>query len=450
MLRLRKDQPSLWESVLPDEVLRLSEELGKVDALLEDERFFVPFRDKFSCHWGRPTVPIATYLRLMYLKFRYKLGYKALVKEVGDSFSWRRFCHLSFNDPIPDASTLVKLTRKYGETTVRALNEALVLKLKEEKMVRGRKLRLDTYVVEANIHYPTDTSLLGDGIKVITRVVSRLKKAGLAADVSFVNHTRKLKKVLSSISRRLRERVRASSPRLVKAKEELLKLTRKVVARGRQVLAVAEKEESKWQATAKQMMSQLRQWLELTDKVIGQTEAVLSGERCLPERLVSIFDPGARPIIRGKARNLVEFGRKVLFGEAEHGIVTTYQVFEGSVADSNLLRLGVSEHKRLFRTRLRAVAADRGFHSQENEDWLKRGGVSRVCLPHRGKTHRDERKPLWFRRLLRFRAGAEGRISVLHRKFRLDRSLMGGGEGTQIWIGFGMLAHNLWQVARRV
>ena len=93
MLRLTKDQPSLWESVLPEEVLRLSEQLAKVDALLEDERFFAPFREGFSCRWGRPTVPVATYLRLMYLKFRYKLGYKALVWEVKDSFSWRRFCH---------------------------------------------------------------------------------------------------------------------------------------------------------------------------------------------------------------------------------------------------------------------------------------------------------------------------------------------------------------------
>lgn len=450
MLRLRNDQPSLWESMLPEEVLRLSDELANVDALLEDERFFIPFRDKFSCRWGRPTVPVATYLRLMYLKFRYKLGYKALVKEVGDSFSWRRFCHLSFNDPVPDASTLVKLTRRYGETTVRALNEALVLKLKEGKVVRGRKLRLDTYVVEANIHYPTDTSLLGDGTKVVTRVVSRLKKAGLAADVTFVNHTRKLKKVLSGVSRALRERLKATSPKLVTAKERLLKLTRGVVSGGRKVLAAAEEEE-KGQAKAKRVISQLKQWLEMTGKVIEQTEAVLRGERHLPERLVSIFDPGARPILRGKARHPVEFGRKVLFGEAEHGIITTYQVLEGNLADSTLLSSGVIEHKRLFRRRLRAVAADRGFHSHENEEWLKKGGVSQFYLPHRGKRHRDEPKikPPWLRRLMRFRAGAEGRISVLHRRFGLDRSLMHGSHGAQIWIGFGMLAHNLWQAARK-
>ena len=135
MLRLRKDQPSLWESVLPVEVLTLSAELTKVDTLLSDERFFAPFRNRFSCRWGRPTVPVATYLRMMYLKRRYGLGYESLVKEVNDSFSWRRFCQLSFNEPVPDVTTLIKLTHKYGEETVKTLNDTLVMKLKEERLV---------------------------------------------------------------------------------------------------------------------------------------------------------------------------------------------------------------------------------------------------------------------------------------------------------------------------
>lgn len=453
MLRLRKDQSSLWESVLPEEVLKLSEELSKVDELLEDERFFAPFRERFSCQWGRPTVPVATYLRLMYLKFRYKLGYKALVREVQDSFTWRRFCQLSFNDPVPDATTLVKLTHKYGPTTVPALNEALVLKLKEEKVVRGRKLRLDTYVVEANIHYPTDSSLLGDGIRVISRAVARLREAGLALGVPFVNHTRKVKRILSGISRVVRERVSAASPRLVKAKEKLLGLARKVLARGKEIQAKAGEEIGRGKDVAGRALSQLGPWLERMGKVIGQTEPVLRGERSLPGRLVSLFDVGARPIVRGKARAPVEFGRKVLLGETDKGIISTYQVFEGNPADNTLLCPGVKGHRRLFRRRLKAVSGDRGFQSWENEEWLKKGGVSRVCLPHRGKADREgrhqEREP-WFRRLLRFRAGVEGRVSLLQRKFGLGRSLMRGTPGTETWVGLGILSHNLWQAARRV
>lgn len=172
----------------------------------------------------------------------------------------------------------------------------------------------------------------------------------------------------------------------------------------------------------------------------------------MPGRLVSLFDPGARPIVRGKARTPVEFGRKVLFGETDRGIISTYQVFEGNPADTSLLRPGVRGHRRLFHRRLKAVSGDRGFQSRENEEWLKKGGVSRVCLPHRGKADRErrqqEREP-WFRRLLRFRAGAEGRVSLLQRKFGLGRSLMRGTPGTEIWVGLGVLAHNLWQTARR-
>jgi IS5 family transposase len=271
--------------------------------------------------------------------------------------------------------------------------------------------------------------------------------------VPFVNHTKKMKKVLSGVSRVLRERVSVTSPRLVMVKEELLGLAREVVDRGKEVFITAVKEEKTLQATTLRMMSKLRRWLELTGKVIVQTEAVLRGEKHIPERLMSIFDPGASPIIRGKARKPVEFGRKVYFGESEHGIVTFYEVMEGNSADNKLLPVIVKGHKRLFRRRLKAVAADRGFHSQENEAWLKQSGVSRVCLPHRGKVERERRRyetrQSWFRRLLHFRAGAEGRVSVLKRKFGLHRSLMGGSEGTHIWMGFGLLAHNLWQAARR-
>jgi len=167
MLRLdnsSQQQPSFWESVLPPELFQMNEELTQVDKLLDDERFFAPFRERFCTRMGRPTIAVSTYLRMMYLKHRYQLGYEVLVKEISDSFAWRRFCHLSLDDHVPDSTTLIKLTHKYGEGTVRALNDTLVLKLKERKIVRGRKLRIDTTVVEADIHHPSDTRLLTDGV----------------------------------------------------------------------------------------------------------------------------------------------------------------------------------------------------------------------------------------------------------------------------------------------
>jgi IS5 family transposase len=428
----------------------MSEELAKIDRILDDERFFAPFREKFHTRVGRPTIPVATYLRMMCLKRRYNLGYETLVKEVKDSFMWRRFCHLSLKDRVPDDTTLIKLTKKYGEDTLDDLNDALVLKLKEVKVIRGRKLRMDTMVTEANIHYPTDTGLLADGIRVITRTVARLKQVGSGIGNGFVNHTRKVKKTCLGISKLLNARISKDNARLVKARRQLIKIAEGVIATGRRVKAEIDVLQGK-PSWVNRLGKQLGGWLEGTEKIVEQTEAVLRGHLSLPCRVVSIFDTGARPIRRGKARADTEFGRKVLIGETDHGIITTHAVLEENPADVTLLKTGVKGHRRLFRKRLRAVATDRAFYSQANEEWLKESGVKQVSIPVRGKANRErrmEQKQPWFRRLQRFRAGSEGRISLLKRVFGLDRSLMRGNQGAQIWVGQGIFAHNLWQAAR--
>jgi IS5 family transposase len=429
----------------------MSEELTKVDRILDDERFFAPFRQRFYTRVGRPTTPVATYVRLMYLKRRYKLGYESLVKEVSDSFTWRRFCHLSLEDRVPDDTTLIKLTKKYGEGTLRDLNDALVLKLKDERVIRGRKFRTDTTVVEANIHYPTDTGLLADGVRVITRTVVKLKKLVDGVGRGFVNHTRKVKKTYLALSKVLKNRVDRNDPALVKAKEKLMKVAEEVAAKGQEVKAQLTALVRK-PTQVERLEKQLEGWLEATEKVIEQTKAVLAGRLRLKKRLVSIFDVKARPIRKGKARTDTEFGRKVLIGETDHGIITTYNILEENPADTGLLKPAVRGHRRLFRKRLKAVAADRGFYSRANEEWLK-GSVKQVSIPARGKVseeRRKEQKQPWFRRLQRFRAGSEGRISLLKRKFGLDRGLMRGNRGAEIWVGQGIFTHNLWQAARTV
>jgi IS5 family transposase len=450
MLRLSKDQPSLWESVLPAELFQMNEELAEVNRLLDDERFLDPFRVRFSTRIGRPTIPVATYLRMMYLKRRHELGYETLVQEVKDSLTWRSFCRLSLEDRVPDDTTLIKLSHKYGDAILHDLNDALVLKLKEKKVIRGRKFRTDTTVTEANIHYPTDTGLLADGVKVITRTVSRLKKLAAGVGKGFVNHTRKVKKTCLALNKVLKNRVSRSNPALVKAKQELIEVAEEVVAAGQEVKVKLDKL-VRHPSGVGRLEKQLDGWLEVTGQVIEQTKEVLAGQLHLKRRLVSIFDSRARPIRKGKLRADTEFGRKVLIGETDHGIITTYEVFEDNPSDTNLLKPAVRGHRRLFRKRLKAVAADRGFYSRANEWWLKEGGVKQVSIPVRGKASvekRTEQRQPWFRRLQRFRAGSEGRISLLKRKFGLDRSLMRGGNGTEIWVGQGIFAHNLWQGAR--
>ncbi len=452
MLRLDNDsqeQPSLWETVLPPELFQMNEELTQVDKLLNDERFLSPFQKQFGTSIGRPTTAVATYLRMMYLKYRYQLGYEVLVKEVKDSFTWRRFCHLSLGDRVPDSTTLIKLTHKYGEETVKTLNETLVLKLKESKVVRGKKLRIDTTVVESDIHYPTDTGLLNDGIGVITRVVTRLKKLVPGIGRRFVKHTKKAKKLYLRLMKVMKGRTGQADKALRETRDKLVEISERVIAGGQEVQTELDlhREES---SSVKGLVRGLRGWLETVEKVVEQTKEVIRGNRHLPRRLVSLFDIGARPIRKGKARVDTEFGRKILLGETDHGIISTYEVLAENPADVTLLP-GVRGHRRLFRKRLKAVACDRGFYSQANEDWLQDNGVRQVSIPARGKTSEERRtyqKQSWFKRLQRFRAGGEAKISLLKRKFGLRRSLMRGDAGTNIWVGQGIFTHNLWQAAR--
>jgi IS5 family transposase len=459
MLRLDKSSqqnPSLWETVLPPELFHLNEELTRVDKLLDDERFFAPFRERFGTRMGRPTTAVSTYLRMMYLKQRYGLGYEVLVKEVSDSLAWRRFCHLDLGDRVPDSTTLIKLAHKYGADTVRALNDALVLKLKEGKVIRGKKLRIDTTVVESDIHHPTDTGLLNglltDGIRVITRVVSKLKKVVPGIGSRFVKHTRRAKKIYLGLMKVMKGRTDRDKTALKNVQDELVKITEEAIDGGRAVQAELELLEEK-PPLVNGLREQLGEWIEAAEKVVWQTQEVIKGNRHLPRRLVSLFDVDARPIKRGKLPADTEFGRKVLLGETDHGIITTYDVLEENPSDTALLKPAVRGHRRLFRNRLKAVAADRGFYSQANEDWLKGSGVKRASIPKRGRISGERRryqKQSWFKRLQRFRAGIEARTSLLKRKFGLKRSRMRGDPGVKIWVGQGVFAHNLWQAARIV
>jgi len=453
MLRIdngSQQNPSLWELVLPPEIFQMNAELTQVDKLLDDERFFAPFRERFGTTMGRPTTAVATYLRMMYLKRRYQLGYEVLAKEVSDSLAWRHFCHLALDDRVPDSTTLIKLTHKYGADTVRSLNDALVLKLKEGKVIRGKKLRIDTTVVESDIHHPTDTGLLNDGVRVITRVVSKLKEVVPGIGSRFVKHTRKAKKVYLGLMKAMKGRTGQDDTTLNNARGKMVKITKEVIADGRAVQAELELLTEK-PLLVNRLSGQLGEWIESVEKVVWQTKEVIKGNRHLPRRLVSLFDVSARPIKRGKARTDTEFGRKVLLGETDHGIITTYDVLEENPADTTLLKPAVKGHRRLFRKRLKAVAGDRGLYSQGNEDWLKSSGVKQVSIPKRGKIGAERRsyqKQSWFKRLQQFRAGIEARISLLKRKFGLRRSRLRGGPGAGIWVGQGIFAHNLWQAAR--
>jgi transposase, IS5 family len=185
VLRESDPQTTIWELLLPEEAKRLPAELVRIDAYLDDDRFIAPWRALFDRRLGRPSVPIDTLLRLLYLKHRYQLGYESLCREVSDSIGWRRFCRIGLDRPVPHPTTLVKLVRRAGPEVIQELNAALLEKLVDDKLLRARKLRVDTTVVEADIDYPTDADLLEHAVRKLGGLVHRIKGRGAASRTRF-------------------------------------------------------------------------------------------------------------------------------------------------------------------------------------------------------------------------------------------------------------------------
>jgi IS5 family transposase len=450
MLKLRDQQLTLWDSILPEPIRSLPAELAVIDELLDDERFLQPFvalhpKGKKS---GRPTFAIEKYLRLMVLKRKYNLGYESLVKEVGDSITWRMFCRIAIDEEMPDPSTLIYARKRYGEDVVEQLNAALLEKLKEKAILKHRKFRTDTTVVESDIHHPTDATLLQDGVKVITRLVQKIKKVASHAVQGFEDRTAEIKEKILSIAKVLRRRTRESWEEVDRITQSVIDVTETVVTKAN---AAVEKIKSTSKAFANQNKKQLVTAIALTEKLLNQARQVVSGNRIIADRIVSFFDPEARPIKKGKLAKGTEFGYKTRIDETESGFVTGYAVYEGNPSDDELLIPAVEAHKKQFGKAPQAVATDRGFSSKKNETAITELGVKRASLPRKGKKgiarteHENEK---WFKDLQRYRAAGEAKISLLKRKYGLNRSRYRGFAGSKTWIGFGLLTHNLQRAAK--
>lgn len=437
MLQLRPDGPDLWDSILPEDVKKLSEELEGVDILLQDERLMAPFLRRFNQTLGRPGVPVSTYLRLMYLKFRYKLGYETLVEEVSDSIRWRRFCGIGYQKSVPEASTLCKLTHKYGEEPLGELHRLIIQNLVERKLVRGRKIRTDTTVIAADIHYPTDAGLLMDGLRRLRQGLIRVPRIGLRLGRTM----KKAKKLIFAIAQSLRKKDAKSRERVKRINRKIIKIVRRTVVKVKRVLR---------RVKDKKVRGHLETTLGLTDRAADQSEERLAGGKP-DDRLVSLADPGARPIVKGKLDKPVEFGRTGQVTQDESGYFTQYGVHNGTPGDTTLLPGILEEHESQFPEALKVFAADMGFSSKENHDLLEGNGVSRIGVAWRGKPPpgiRAKQKRRWFKKLMAFRAGIEGSLSFLSRKFGLKRSMFRGDAGTRIWMGWVVIAANLYRFGR--
>lgn len=437
MLQLQPQGPDLWDSILPEEVKKLSPELEQVDALLKDERVMQPFVSRFSEHMGRPGVPVSTYLRLMYLKFRYKLGYETLVEEVSDSIRWRRFCGIAYTQSVPDSTTLIKLTHKYGGETLQELHRLIIENLAERKLVRGRKIRTDTTVVASDIHYPTDSGLLYDALRRLRQGLIKVPGIGLRLGRTM----KKAKSYIFAIGQALRKPDQKSRKRVRRITRTITRIVRKTLIKVRRVIKRVRDARIKEHLTATS---------ELADKIAGQNEERLAGGKP-QDRVVSLVDPGARPIVKGKLDKPVEFGRTAQITQDESGYFTQYGVYQGNPGDATLLPGTLKEHGAQFPSALRFIATDMGFSSAENIKFAKDCGVTRIGIPWRGHAppgiRAKQRRP-WFKRIMAFRAGMEGSISFLSRKFGLKRSMLRGNAGAGIWVGWCVIAANLYRFGR--
>ncbi|MCK5082086.1 MAG: ISNCY family transposase [Candidatus Omnitrophica bacterium] len=441
-----------FENCFDPELFQLSAELKKVDNLLNDSRIIQPFIEKFGTKIGRSTVPVSTYLRMMYLKDRYQFGYESLVEEIKDNIKWRRFCQIPIDKKVPHSTTLIKLTRKYGPEMIEAVNSQLLNQLKAKKILKGKKLRMDSTVVESNIHFPTDAGLLSDSVKKITKIVKEIKKQGVATKTKFRDRTRTVKKTILKLCKNLRKKATSKKESIKEQTKKLLMITKDILKQAKDIAKDAAKatKEDLFDGI-KALFDDLNKFTDIANRIQGQTEKVLANKgNTIESRVVSIFDTTARPIKKGKLGIKCEFGNKVVVQDTAQGIITGYQVLEENPSDTSLVDEAIEQHVAVFNKPPDEVATDRGFSSAENEAKLKET-IRRVSMPKRGKLDAERKqyqKQHWFRRLQRFRAGGEAKISLLKRKFGLRRSRLRGLQGIKIHVGWGILTHNLWQTAR--
>jgi len=443
MLRLRDSQAVLWEELLPPEARLLSEELAAVDALLDDDKFLEPFVARFACSIGRPTVPIESYLRLMYLKHRHGIGYETLVKEVADSLSWRRFCRVRLDGRVPHSTTLLKLTSRFGTEIIDELNSAVLAEAVQRKLLRSRRLRVDTTVMEADVRYPTDSGLCAHAVSRITRAVRAIRSAGLARKQRFDNRTRTVGKIVRNISHALGRP--GSRPVVDRLTGEMHKLASAVARQAGRVLERAKRSRSPKKRLASGVLERLKDELARASRAIAQTARRLAGETAIPDRLVSLCDLDARPIRRGKPQKPTEFGYKVSVGDTAEGFIVAHQVYEGNPPDAQTLGAAVASAKATG-MKVKAVFADRAYGNEVGDQALEEEGITDKVIPRVGRADPIQGTRAW-RRRYRWRCGCEGRISQLKRGYGLGRTRLKGHSGAKIWAGYGVLSSNLNRIA---
>ena len=465
MIEMRRAQLSFGDGLIAEEVSDLREGwMTHADEVLADEELVgavyeaLAKRRPKSRSRGRRGMPAEIVLRVLILKHVRNWSYEVLEREVRANLVYRDFTRVGAGK-MPDAETMGRWGLAVGAAVVQQIHQRIVELARVKGLVPGRRMRVDTTVVETNIHYPTDSSLLGDGVRVLIRAMKRITDIAGEAGAKLCDRRRSVKLRVLDIARAARAKGQQSRERLQRAYGKLLNATSRVVGQAKRFSReIAGGVKSSTDMLKQLALEGLRDELDVmvprVKQVMKQARArIFRGDTRSEGKLLSVFEPSTEIIRKGKAAKPNEFGKMVKLQEAENQIVVDYEVYDRRPNDSDLLIPAIETHQARLRRAPRLVAADAAFYSAKNEIAAKAKGVKRVCIPNRStksSERKREQKKRWFRNGQKWRTGCEGRISVAKRRHGLARCRYKGEAGMKRWVGFGVIGDNLINIGRGI
>jgi IS5 family transposase len=444
----------LFEVLLPDGHKLWPDWLRKIDTLLEDEAVIETVARGLEQRWpesrrrGRPGTPAEIVVRMLILKHLFDWSFDDLEREVRANLVYRAFTRIDAG-AVPDVKTILKIARALGPEIIDELHRRVVDVAKRAGVTHGRRFRIDTTVVETNVHYPTDSTLLQDGVRVLTRTMQRASAAMGDRPGQVRNRLRSVMRGVLAIgyaARSLKTRglLVQSDRKLMHTAGAVVRDAGTMVRRIGQHVRTASPDVERSLRAAQVHLRQLRP---VVQRVLAQTRArVVGGDTHVADKVLIIFEPHTEAIRKGKIATPTEFGKLVTIQESERQIITAYEVHARRPADATLWTPALDRHEAIVGRAPDTAVADRGFSSARNEQAAIDRGVRRVILPRcrqKSPARRAFERQRWFRRGQRWRVGSEGRISVLKRRHGLDRCRDHGLDGMNRWVGLGVIANNL-------
>ena len=462
LVALCAQKPFPFGGIAGDEIHIWDADLKVIDEIFNDEGFVdilygaLRRSSPSAAKQGRKRIALNQLLRTGALKHIKNWSFRGLYKELQRNLDYRSFTQV-FEQKTRSANSLSRNLATIDGDTVRKLNEHLCSLAVEWGVIEGKSYRQDTTVTETNVHYPTDSSLLGDGVRVLQRVVARAEKL-VPSLGTLRDRSKSVRNRMLEIGRAARGKGEAARDRREQSYRKLLRIVRPVVTAassaadklgdGRVTRHLGFMEE----IAAKALKDELDTFVPRVEHVIKQTRArICRGDNNYPHKLLSLFEPLTSVIRKGKAHKPNEFGRLIDIVEVENGFVSDYQVLIGNPDDGSLLIPALERHKERFGRAPWTAATDAGFWSSKNEKEAYALGVKRVSIPARGRlsaTRLRIQRSRWFRRAQRWRANGEGRIGTLKNVFGMDRCMYKGHQAMERWVGWCVFANNLLVVAR--